>query len=167
MVGGHLLHPLDVSSPPPNLSKYSRGDLDYRNSWPLVARKRLELSRLTLGSEQALSPVREPDTFAEGTWEQTNKSRGDVLSSNCHYNFDRVPYKISSVCSLYVRECVAKFLGFISEYLKWNEINFRWLRYIIWIIGLSHMQVILIFFGQQKLQIVIVFLFPTTYKIIL
>ena len=37
-----------------------------------------------LGSEQALAPVRLPDTFAEGAWDKVPKTKGtfDFVSSN-------------------------------------------------------------------------------------
>jgi hypothetical protein len=31
---------------------------------------------ILVGSEQALAPVREPDTFAEGAWDKLTKTKG-------------------------------------------------------------------------------------------
>ena len=48
---------------------------------------------LTLGSEQALAPVREPDTFAEGAWDKVPKTKGmfdhvllNTTSHSCYKN---------------------------------------------------------------------------------
>jgi hypothetical protein len=44
----------------------------------------LEKNPLHVGSEQALAPVREPDTFAEGAWDKVTKTEGmfDFIDSN-------------------------------------------------------------------------------------
>jgi hypothetical protein len=48
---------------------------------------------LILGSEQALAPVREPDTFAEGAWDKVPKTKGTFdpalqnTTSHSYYNF--------------------------------------------------------------------------------
>ena len=46
-----------------------------------------------LGSEQALAPVREPDTFAEGAWDKVPKTEGtfdrvllNTTSHSCYKN---------------------------------------------------------------------------------
>ena len=57
-----------------------------------------------IGSEQALASVREPDTFAEGAWDKLTKQRGRS-SSNCHCNFNHVPYKFCQSV-LYMLECM-------------------------------------------------------------
>jgi hypothetical protein len=42
--------------------------------------------KVALGSEQALAPVRSPDTFAEGAWDKVPKTKG---------TFDFVPQVIT------------------------------------------------------------------------
>ena len=58
-----------------------------------------------LGSEQALAPVREPDTFAEGAWDKLTKtegtfetriSRDSSLKKNLTSNYHEQKLKIKS-----------------------------------------------------------------------
>jgi hypothetical protein len=45
-----------------------------------------------VGSEQALAPVREPDTFAEGAWDKVPKTKGTfdlVLQHTTSHNYHK------------------------------------------------------------------------------
>jgi hypothetical protein len=50
------------------------------------------MSKTALGSEQALAPVREPDTFAEGAWDKVPKTKGTfdpVLQNTTSHNYHK------------------------------------------------------------------------------
>jgi hypothetical protein len=50
------------------------------------------LGYLAVGSEQALAPVREPDTFAEGAWDKVPKTKGTfdlVLQHTTSHNYHK------------------------------------------------------------------------------
>jgi hypothetical protein len=72
-----------------------------------------------IGSEQALAPVRSPDTFAEGAWDKLTKTEG-TFNFKLALQFLLDPLEILLICSSYVRKSSPKFLGHINEFLCFN-----------------------------------------------
>ena len=73
----------------------------------------------TVGLEQALAPVQEPDTSAEGAWDKLPKTEGTFdFKLSLQFLLDLL--ENSTVCSSYVRKWAAKFLAFINDSLYFN-----------------------------------------------